>query len=172
MSQGYQKKSFASLPLAVLKAEAPGESRILRAGPDIDALRRIEMVSVDEDDAKSGQRLSAPADRRTCAVWTVEHLDRDAQQFLHSREAGIRLLARLRLVGNLGPPCQAEQPPALLLVVAKQRSSFGGNFDVIQRRGCASARPAAKEHVIAPDDHRFVRQRRVERALEGHRLDS
>src|SRR5262245_50980216 len=54
--------------VAILKPEPPCEQRILRTAADVDALRRIELVSLDEHDAEAGQRLAAPAHRRTGPV--------------------------------------------------------------------------------------------------------
>src|SRR5262245_25474099 len=50
--------------VTILKTQPAGVSRILRAGADIDASRRIELIALDEDDSKARQRLAAPADRR------------------------------------------------------------------------------------------------------------
>src|SRR5262245_28234199 len=44
--------------VAVLKAETPRETWILRAGADVNTLRRIEAVLVNEHRAESRQRLS------------------------------------------------------------------------------------------------------------------
>src|SRR5262245_19881846 len=65
-------------PVAMLEAETPGETWILRAGADVDALRRIEAVLVDEHRAEPGQWLATPADRRTAGMRTVLNVDVDA----------------------------------------------------------------------------------------------
>ena len=141
------------MSVAILKSESPRKSRILRPGADIDALRRIEAMTLDEDDAQSGQRLSAPALRRARGVRTVEDLDRDAEPFLHACEVCVHLLASHRSVRDLRAPGQPEQQPAFVLVSSKHRSAIG-------------------ERVVAPDDQRLVGERRVVRPLEGHDVDS
>jgi len=69
--------------VSVLKAQLPRETWVLWTGSYVDALRRVEPVPVDEDDAQSRQRLAAPADWGPAAVGTIEHINRDAEQFLH-----------------------------------------------------------------------------------------
>ena len=96
------------MKLTILKSESPRKSRILRPGTDIDALRRIETMTLDEDDAESGQRLSAPALRRTRGVWTVENLDRHAELLLHAREVCVHLLVSHRPGLDLGTPGEPE----------------------------------------------------------------
>ena len=50
------------LRVAVLKPESAREAGVLRAGADVDALRRIESVALDEHHAEARQRFAAPAD--------------------------------------------------------------------------------------------------------------
>ena len=67
----------------VRKGEPSREARILRPVTDVDALRCVEPVTVNERDAETGKRFATPADRRSSGVRTIAHLDRHAEQFLH-----------------------------------------------------------------------------------------
>ena len=54
--------------VAIDEAQASGEARILRPGSDVNALRGVEPVTLNEADGEAGQRLPAPAGRRSGAV--------------------------------------------------------------------------------------------------------
>src|SRR5262245_32478550 len=90
--------------VAILKSEPPGEAGVLRSGADVDALRRIETVALDIDNSESREGLPAPTHRRAGAVWTVENLDGNTEQFLRPRETGVYLFGGQSVVRHLGPP--------------------------------------------------------------------
>src|SRR5688572_2098770 len=50
--------------IAIDEPEPPGEAGILGAGTQVDALRGVELVAMDECHPESGQRLATPAPRR------------------------------------------------------------------------------------------------------------
>src|SRR5678816_876218 len=89
VSEPVGRKELTSI--AIPEAESSREARVLRPGTDIDALRRIESMPLDEDDAQPRQRLAAPAFRRTGRVRTIEHLERNAQLFLQADKSSIDL---------------------------------------------------------------------------------
>src|SRR5262245_45397610 len=77
--------------VAVLEAQASREAGVLHAGADVEALRGIEAVTLDEHDAETRQRLAAPADRWSRAVRAVFDLDRHAELRLHPRQRRVDL---------------------------------------------------------------------------------
>src|SRR5262245_9957163 len=80
--------------VAVLKTEAPREARVLHTRADVHALRRVELMLSDEGNREAGQRLPAPADRRTSTVRAVLHFHGNVEQLLHPREASVGLQRR------------------------------------------------------------------------------
>ena len=68
------------------EAEAAREPGVVRARAEVDALRRIELVPVDEHDADSWERLPAPAPGRTGCVRTEFDLDLETEAITLARE--------------------------------------------------------------------------------------
>jgi hypothetical protein len=85
----------------ILEAQPAGEPGVLRAAADVDALRRIEPVSLDEDHAESGQWLSTPADWRASAVRTIQNVHRDAEPLLYEGMAAYLDMTQPYAAGSL-----------------------------------------------------------------------
>src|SRR5687768_1820027 len=103
------------------KAEFAREAGVLRSGADVETLRRIQVVTMDELNAKAGQRLATPAAGRAGAMRTAVERhpeagtpDRSLEHLAHLRMSA--LAARDRRL-----PRQRAQRPALILVGAQGR---------------------------------------------------
>src|SRR5262245_60431432 len=72
----------------VLEAEFPREARIRGGATDIDALGRIEPMAVNQQHAQTGQRLAAPATRRSGRMPAVFDIDRKPDELVHPLEDG------------------------------------------------------------------------------------
>src|SRR6185503_10407228 len=119
-------------------------ARILRAIADVEALPRIEPISLDEHHAQSRQRLPAPANRRAGAVRTIKDFDRDAKPLLHAGVSGLDLLGGDRFLRDLRLPAEAEQPPYLALIAAQDFSTRFEHADLTRRKT-----PLAGEDAVA-----------------------
>ena len=68
----------------------------MRAGADVEALRRIEPVTLNDDDAESGEGLAAPADGWAGPMRAVVHVQVDPEQLARAIEGrGDVLIASL-----------------------------------------------------------------------------
>src|SRR6186713_3127795 len=61
------------------ESEAPREALIVRSRANVDTLCWIEAVTIDKDHAEPGQRLAAPASRRTGRVGTTLDVHLEAE---------------------------------------------------------------------------------------------
>jgi len=166
--------------VAIAEAQAAREAGVLRARPDVETARGVEPVPVHEEDAETGQRLSAPADRRTGSVRAVGELDLEPEPLAHPRESGFNLGGgqiplrqrfrlpapavaggdRLRQVSGDRLPGDRQQAPAVLLVAAQDAGPVGEDL----------GSPA--QHAVAPQEERAPGARRIGLANERHLLDA
>ena len=145
----------------ILKAQSASETRVLRASADVDTLRGIEPVPLDEYDTQTRQRLPAPADRRTTTVGAVQDVDGDANLFLHPCKDGLHSPGAEHFLCNLRLPGQAEQPPAVLVVSAEQCSPFPEH---LQRRLRIDGTRAPDLLRLSTPSHQTIRARFVNEA--------
>ena len=104
------REEFARI--SILKPQPAREARVLRAGTDVNALRRVEMVPLNEQHGQAGQRLPAPAHRRPRGVWTVLDLDVHSEQLLHPGKDCGHIGRGHLLFRDLRLPGQREQQPS------------------------------------------------------------
>ena len=90
--------------VAVFEAKFPRKAGIGTAAGDVDALRGIELMTVDQQHAKSGQRLAAPATRRPSRVPAIFDVDRKPDKRIHVRKDCGNIGVRACGICNLGLP--------------------------------------------------------------------
>jgi hypothetical protein len=122
--------SLPSSPLAIVtseerrrleipESEAPREAWILRPASDIDALRGIELMLLNECNAQSGQGLSTPAGRRAASMRAERHSDWHAEVAPQAIEDGIHGFDSECPGCDFGLPRQPENAPALVRVTTQ-----------------------------------------------------
>src|SRR6478735_9859503 len=99
--------------LEIPESEAPREAWILRPASDIDALRGIEPMLLNERNAQPGQGLSTPAGGRAASMRAERHFDRHTEVAPQSIEDRLHGFDRECPGGDLGLPRQPENAPAL-----------------------------------------------------------
>jgi hypothetical protein len=93
---------------AIRESELPREAGIRGAAADVDASRWIEPMAVDQQHAKSWQRLAAPAPRWSGRVRAVFDIDLEPDQRIHPRNDCRYIGSRACAICYLGLPRKAE----------------------------------------------------------------
>src|SRR5687768_8027319 len=96
------------------ESEFAREARVLRAVADVNALRWIETMPVNQHDSETGQRFTAPAARRPRAVGTIRELDGDAYSRFHRLERRLDVSDGAFAFADRGLPGQNKQFPPIV----------------------------------------------------------
>ena len=117
--------------LHILESKAPREAWILRTASDIEALRGIELMPLNERNAQSGQRLSTPAGRRAASMRAERHFDWHAEVALQPIEDGLHGFDRECPGSDLGLPRQPENAPAIVRMTTQYRRMCSDHLRVV-----------------------------------------